>query len=81
MEIQIELGGGGIDRGNERVTRRIVIREVVDLIVVEMLKNEGINIVDWLLGIFSRCLEDTSCPYTKGEVKERSMQITSDLGY
>ena len=35
MEIQIELGGGGIDRGNERVTRRIVIREVVDLIVVE----------------------------------------------
>ena len=31
-------------------------------IVVEMLKTEGINIIDWLLRIFSRCMESGVVP-------------------
>ena len=52
----------------------------MDGIVIEMLKNGGISIIDWLLTIFNNCMESgvvpedwkTACivPYTKGTVTE-----------
>ena len=51
----------------------------VDGIVIEMLKNGGISIMDWLLRIFNKCIESGVVPgrvgrqrvssgYTKGKV-------------
>ena len=34
----------------------------MDYIVVEMLKSGGISIIDWLLRIFSRCMEPGVIP-------------------
>ena len=56
---------------NERVVREMVREEIMvtlknmkggkavgmDGIVVEMLKNGGISIIDWLLRIFNKCME------------------------
>ena len=60
----------------------------MDDIVLEMLKILDINIVDWLLRIFIRCMEawvdqiieeyHVSFRYTRGKVIEGNLQITEE---
>ena len=61
---------------NESVIRKVVKEELMGAIkqmkgckaagmngmVVEMLKRESINITDWLLRIFNRCMESGAVP-------------------
>ena len=56
--------------------------------VVEMLKNGGISIIDWLLKIFNRCMESSVVsedfkatyiiPICKGKVTEENVLIIEE---
>ena len=81
-------------RENERLVRKVVGEEIMSALkkmksgkaagmdgtVVEILKSGDINIIDWLLRIFNRCMglvlyqrigrQCVSSRYTKGKVTE-----------
>ena len=54
----------------------------MDSIIVEILKYEGISIIDWLLRIFNRCVKDWEVlgivPMYKGKVTGENIQIIEE---